>query len=263
MNSVWIWLLVIGSLCLISMFFSTIAAALHTFSILRLQEAFRARGRECLADAFARNAEMFGVVCAFYRLALNLAIVAILLAWFACGNGWHVTPWEVVFAFVIALLIVSIFSIAIPQPLAKYAGERILANTFDLLRFSAIVAGPILLLVKLYDLFIRRLAGISASTAEGSQDEKEEEFLSVVEQGKMEGVVDAEEQEMIENVLDLRETTAEKIMTPRTDVVAVSADSDLQRVLDAIATGHSRIPVYEGTIDTIIGFIYAKDMLTE
>ena len=104
---------------------------------------------------------------------------------------------------------------------------------------------------------------MSNLSGDDAQEEKEEEFLNVVEQGKMEGVVDEEEQQMIKSVLELSETTVEKIMTPRTDVVSVSADSDLQGVLDAIATGHSRIPVYEGTIDNIIGFIYAKDMLTE
>ena len=67
---------------------------------------------------------------------------------------------------------------------------------------------------------------------------------------------------MIENVLDLDETTAEEIMTPRTDMVAINIDDDLNGVLDTITSaGHSRIPVYEENIDKIIGLIYAKDLL--
>ena len=80
----------------------------------------------------------------------------------------------------------------------------------------------------------------------------------------MEGVVDEEQQQMIESVLELSDTTADEIMTPRTDIVAVEVSSDLQTVLDIInSAGHTRVPVYEENIDNIIGLIYAKDLLTE
>jgi putative hemolysin len=262
-DSVWTWLLVIGVLCVGSMLFSTIAIALHTFSRVKLQEAFRSHDEEKLADKLAEDAERLAAGCAFYRLTANLAIVVVLISWFAYTNGGRISLWEAIFAFIISLVIVSVFSVAIPQSLAKYTGEKILAYTFSLLQISAFIAYPILLIVRLYDALIRRLAGVPEPAGEVAQEEKEEEFLSVVEEGKREGVVDEEEQEMIENVLELSETTVEKIMTPRTDLVAVSADSDLQGVLNAIATGHSRIPVYEGTIDNVVGFIYAKDMLAE
>jgi putative hemolysin len=69
---------------------------------------------------------------------------------------------------------------------------------------------------------------------------------------------------MIENVLELSETTADEIMTPRTDINAIEVNSDLETVL-AIVTkaGHSRVPVYKENIDNIVGLVYAKDMLTE
>jgi putative hemolysin len=263
MDSIGMWLLAIGVLCLVSMFFSTTVIALQTFSRVRLEEAFKLRHKESLADKMVKDAEKLVVSCAFYRMAANLAIVLVLLSWFAYANGWRITSLEAFFAFVIAIVLVSIFSVAIPHSLAKYTGEKILAHTFGLLRIFAVIAIGVLLLVRLYDALIRRLAGVPEPVGDEAQEEKEEEFLSVVEEGRREGIVDAEEQEMIENVLELSETTVEKIMTPRTDVIAVGVDSDLQGVLDAIATGHSRIPVYEGTIDNIVGFIYAKDMLTE
>jgi CBS domain containing-hemolysin-like protein len=76
--------------------------------------------------------------------------------------------------------------------------------------------------------------------------------------------VDKEEQEMIENILELSETRADEIMTPRTDIVAVEVNSDLQKVLETISNaGHTRVPVYEGNIDNIIGLVYAKDLLGE
>jgi len=69
---------------------------------------------------------------------------------------------------------------------------------------------------------------------------------------------------MIENVLDLSDTSADEIMTPRTDIVAVEVNSDLQTVLETINTaGHTRVPVYKENIDNIIGLVYAKDLLSE
>jgi CBS domain containing-hemolysin-like protein len=69
---------------------------------------------------------------------------------------------------------------------------------------------------------------------------------------------------MIENVLELSNSTADEIMTPRTDIVAVEVNSDLQKVLETITSGgHTRVPVFEENIDNIVGLIYAKDLLAE
>ena len=128
----------------------------------------------------------------------------------------------------------------------------------------AALASPILHILQLYDGFVRRLAGVPAATPETEQEELHEEFLEDLEQRRMEGAVDEEEQEMIENVLELSERTAGEIMTPRTDLVAVDVHADLPTVLDAIhKAGHSRIPVYEERVDNIVGLIYAKDLLAE
>ncbi|HPY51811.1 MAG TPA: hemolysin family protein, partial [Sedimentisphaerales bacterium] len=94
-------------------------------------------------------------------------------------------------------------------------------------------------------------------------EERQEEFLEDLEQHRMEGAFDEEEQEMIENVLELSESCADEIMTPRTDLVAIEVHADLPALLEAIRrAGHSRIPVFEENIDNIVGFVYAKDLLT-
>jgi CBS domain containing-hemolysin-like protein len=171
---------------------------------------------------------------------------------------------DYVFAFIIAMAIFSVFGLAVPHAWAKYAGEKVLSRTYKLLMLFERLAWPILYVLRVYDTFVRRLAGVVEATPEEEQEEKQEEFLNGLEQRRMEGVVDKEEQEMIENVLQLSETTADEIMTPRTDIVAVEVNSDLQAVLETIAkAGHTRVPVYEKDIDSIIGLIYAKDLLTE
>ncbi len=89
-----------------------------------------------------------------------------------------------------------------------------------------------------------------------------EEFEKILEGSEKHGEIDDEEADIIRNVFDLSETTVRSVMTPRLDMTAVSVDASLEKTLDTILTsGHSRVPVYEGTIDTIVGIVHAKDLL--
>jgi CBS domain containing-hemolysin-like protein len=90
----------------------------------------------------------------------------------------------------------------------------------------------------------------------------EEEIQELMDAGEEEGLINEEENEMIRAIFTLRDTVVREIMVPRTDMACVTAAADTREVLATIiACGHSRIPVYEGTIDNIIGILYAKDLL--
>lgn len=95
----------------------------------------------------------------------------------------------------------------------------------------------------------------------------EDEILSLVEQDDEEGwagSLDEDEKKMIRGIFDLNDTPVREIMTPRVDMTALKADStvvDAKKII--IESGHSRIPVYEGSIDEIKGIIYAKDFLDD
>ncbi len=245
-----------------TLFFSVNTIALRIFSRTKLQDAFESVNKKDLADNLVKNAEKLVLTCSLYRLIFNMCILLLLLAVFATGGGVKISDY--ILTFLIAIVIFSIFGLAIPHAWAKYAGEKMLSRTYKILVFFSTTAWPILYILQLYDGLVRRLAGVVETTAQERQEERQEEFLNGLEQHRIEGVVDEEEQEMIENVLELSDTTADEIMTPRTDIIAVEADSGLQEVLKTITTaGHTRVPVYEGKIDNIIGFIYAKDLLTE
>jgi len=92
--------------------------------------------------------------------------------------------------------------------------------------------------------------------------ELEQEILDAVSEGERRGVVDEEEKEMIESVIELTDTQVTEIMTPRTDIVALPKDADIAQIPELVRSkGYSRIPVYEGTIDTIQGILNVKDLL--
>jgi len=261
-------------ICLLSggtLFFSVNAVALRIFSHVKLQEAFKAvikkEDSKDLTERLVEKEEDLILTCSLYRLIFNMCILLLLVSVFVNRGepGHRGSPAvDYLLAALVAFGIFSIFSLAIPHAWAKYAGEKILSRTYRLLILFAFITSPILYIFKLYDSFVRRLAGIAESTPEEQHEERQEEFLTGLEQHKTDGVLDEEEQEMIENVLELRSSTADEIMTPRTDIVAAEVNSDLQQVLQIITSGgHTRIPVYEENIDNIVGLIYAKDLLAE
>ena len=82
--------------------------------------------------------------------------------------------------------------------------------------------------------------------------------------GHIEGVIDEEEKEMFDSIFKFDDTEAETIMTPRPNVFAIDIDDNFtDRIEDIINSGYSRIPVYKGDKDNIIGVLYVKDLLKE
>lgn len=90
----------------------------------------------------------------------------------------------------------------------------------------------------------------------------EEEILTLLDAGEEEGSIEQQEREMIYSIFQLDTTTAREIMVPRIDVIALSIDATLEEARELIIkAGHSRIPVFEETLDNIKGLLYAKDLL--
>ena len=94
------------------------------------------------------------------------------------------------------------------------------------------------------------------------QANSEEELQELIDASEQQGIIDEEEGDMLQSILELDETILREIMIPRTAMICADADAPLSQILSIILkTGHSRIPVYRGNIDNIIGLVYAKDLL--
>jgi CBS domain containing-hemolysin-like protein len=190
-----------------TLFFSVNTVALRIFSRVKLQEAFKAANKkadpEDLTERLVANAEKLILSCSLYRLIFNMCILLLLLAVFATLRQGNPAISGYVLTFVIAMTIFSVFSLAIPHAWAKYAGEKILSRTYGLLMLSAIIASPVLHIFKLYDGFVRRLAGVAETTPKEQQEERQEEFLNGLEQRRTEGVLDEEEQQMTAPLMKL------------------------------------------------------------
>jgi CBS domain containing-hemolysin-like protein len=159
---------------------------------------------------------------------------------------------------------VSLFTIVfgelVPKALAYSYAERMAFLFAGPIDFLGKILAPLVWLLTTVTNAITRLFGIT-----GTQQEKitTEELLILVERSGEQGVIEAEEQQMIGAVLELGQQRVHEVMVPRIDITALAEDAPLDQVIDMIvAAGHSRIPIYQESIDNIVGIIYAKDLLT-
>ena len=98
----------------------------------------------------------------------------------------------------------------------------------------------------------------------GRKKTTEQEIYDFIEASEEEGLVNEEECEMIRSIFSLGTTIVREVMVTRTEMACVRVDATVRELLDTIiACGHSRIPVYEDSIDNIIGLLYAKDLLKQ
>jgi CBS domain containing-hemolysin-like protein len=89
-----------------------------------------------------------------------------------------------------------------------------------------------------------------------------DELMILVERGGEQGIIEAEEEQMIGAVLELGQRRVHEVMVPRIDIVGLPLTAPLDQIVSTIVgEGHSRIPVYEDTVDNIVGILYAKDLL--
>ena len=90
----------------------------------------------------------------------------------------------------------------------------------------------------------------------------EDEIQAIIDAGEEEGLIDPQSGEMIQSILEFRDTIAREVMIPRTQIVAISAGAKIEEIMELICRhGHTRMPVYRENIDHIIGVVNVKDLL--
>ncbi|TME12196.1 MAG: HlyC/CorC family transporter [Chloroflexi bacterium] len=166
-------------------------------------------------------------------------------------------------ALVVVTIILALFTIIfaelIPKSIALASPERfalVLARPIDWL---ARALGPLVAVMSGITRWVTRSIGVDMNQeAAISADE----LRLIVERGGEQGVLEAEEEQMINAVIELGERRVHEVMVPRVAIASVDADATLEQAIDLIVeVGHSRIPVYHDSIDEIVGILYAKDLL--
>jgi CBS domain containing-hemolysin-like protein len=127
------------------------------------------------------------------------------------------------------------------------------------MRLFAILLSPVVWLGSAVSNGMLRLSGSDVNAATPFMTE--EELRLMVNVGEEEGIIEESEKDMIHGIFELEETTAREVMVPRIDVFALEANVTVAEAIDAIIReSYSRVPIYQGTIDNIIGILYARDL---
>ncbi|MCB0299393.1 MAG: HlyC/CorC family transporter [Calditrichaeota bacterium] len=159
---------------------------------------------------------------------------------------------------VVVTLVLLITSEIIPKVIAvrnPHTYSRIAGAPLQLLHYMFF---PITIFLTNLSKFVQNSLGLSADKTRLSEDE----LKTLVLLGEEEGRLEADEKEMIHSIFEFGETTVREIMVPRTDMVCVEVNATLDEVLEDIKDNLlSRIPVFEGRIDNVIGILYVKDLL--
>jgi len=263
MTPMLISILVVLLAATVSLLFSSLTYSLRDYSRPKLADRLRELG---MSDWYERTVDRTGdliFVTAFGRLFANLFVfIGVLNATRVMMNaGQEWTRYAI--AVVITSIITLFCSVAIPHALAEHVGEALVAHSARFLHGLRVTLRPVTKIMHMVDRAVCNLAG-RPDDDDGSQREEqiEQEILSAVEEGEKEGVVDVQEREMIQSVIEFGDITVADAMTARPDIMGVPLSAQLEQVKSIFEeSGHSRLPVYEGTLDKIVGVLYSRDLI--
>jgi CBS domain containing-hemolysin-like protein len=174
----------------------------------------------------------------------SLATVIAIQLWGDAGAGAA--------AGIMTILILT-FGEILPKIIAKEHAEGFSLATAPFLRFLMFITFPVVFFLGKLLYAINRLFGIP----EQSPSVTEDDLYSIIETVEDEGIIDEERSDLLQSALDFSEISAQEIITPRVDMVSVDVEDDMDTILDiAVHSRFSRIPVYEDSIDNIIGILY-------
>ena len=168
---------------------------------------------------------------------------------------------SIVLITIILSFITIIFGELVPKRLAMKNYEKIAFGSIGIIRAISVVTAPF---VKLLTVTTNAISKIFGVTENEEEIVTEEEIKMMVDQGEENGTIEEDEKELINNVFEFNDITVTEIMTHRTDIFAVDINMSPGELVEEIIKDdcrHSRIPVYDETIDEIKGVIYVKDII--
>ena len=185
--------------------------------------------------------------------------------WLKYGLGWKISASTLNTVCVIVItVILSFFTLVfgelVPKRVAMKRTDKVVRRAVPVLRFMAAVVKPLVWLLSVSTNLVLRMFGIDPK--DDGESVTEEEIRMMVDIGEEEGTIEADEREMIENIFEFNNQSAEDVMIHRTDVAAVWINDTPEEILQLIRTsGFSRFPVYDEDIDNIIGIVNTRDFL--
>ncbi|HTI13432.1 MAG TPA: hemolysin family protein [Dictyobacter sp.] len=172
-------------------------------------------------------------------------------------------PYANALSLVIVVLIITYFTLVLgelaPKRLALQSAEGIALRVAPLMTRLSIIARPIVALLTTSANLILRLIGQYKET---KGIVTAEDIVYLAREGTVSGTVETEEEEFINRVFRFTDQDVSSVMMPRTEIVAVELGTSLSQVIETfMSSGYTRLPLYEDSLDNVLGVLYAKDLL--
>ncbi len=240
---------------------TTVVSALNLaflqVSASALREAFERRGMRAEGTWVAQHEDTLESASALARAFGRIGFFALALLTQSVGGAMpsaSVIAWTVFFCG----LGLWFFTGLLAAALARHAAARLIVAFYWPMRALHLVCYPLTVLGRPVDEVVRRLVG-----GMGLRDAAEVQLLHTIEDSQRSGGLDVVSAEILENVVQFSGQPVSGVMTPRTEVEGLEYTDDLSAVREAIhRAGHSRIPVFVGSLDSIVGILYLRDLVT-
>ncbi|HVP47010.1 MAG TPA: hemolysin family protein [Bryobacteraceae bacterium] len=187
---------------------------------------------------------------------LTLALLGVLVLGSFLGHTFTWLP--VLEACMMSVVLMLIAGYAIPQILYRRSAGTWLVPLVPLVRALAVALKPLTAVFN----FFYSLLDIADENSGGEEPATPAENIdALISAGTEEGLIEEQDRKLIQSVVEFGDKVVREVMTPRPNIVAISADATLEQLRQLVINEqYSRIPVYEGSIDQIIGFVHARDM---
>jgi len=248
------YILAIFALVILSAFFSAAETAYSSITRVRFKAMAESKSkRQVWAAALGENFEKLITTILIGNNIVNIG-AATLATLFFTRVIEDATIAGTVSTIAITLIVLFVGEVA-PKTLAKRNPEPIAIFSAPLILFLYYLFYPMNWILGLWQKLLTKIFKKKGDTAI-----TDEVLITYVDEAEDSGEIDAEESELIKSAIEFDDLTVEDALTPRVDIVAVDVTTPVDKVLDIFReTGHSRIPVYKGNIDNIIGILNEKD----
>ena len=244
-------------LLILSAFFSSAETSLVSVNQIRMRslaENGNVRAKRVLAITSNQSKMLSAILIGNNIVNISASSLATIVAQRIWGNA------AVSIATGVLTILVLIFGEISPKTLATANADKLAMLFSGPIRILMIVLTPFIIIINFLAKGVLRLLGYKEDKNKTSFTE--DELRTIVEVSHEEGVLENDEREMINNVFDFGESQAKDVMIPRIDMTCISIDSTFDEIVEVFRKDkYTRLPVYETSVDNVIGIINVKDLL--
>ena len=250
----WAYIVILVMICL-SAYFSASEIAFNSANKMRLKKAsesgsYSAKIAHSICNRFTTSLSAILIGNNLANIAISTCTTLIVMNLFRNNVALAST-----IATIFITVVILIFGEIVPKTLAKKNADIVVRIIAIPTRILTIILSPFVFIVMAILFVLRKMWGSDHKDDEPTVTE--DELVSIIDTVEEEGVIDEEQGELLQSTLDFRDTTIEKIMTPRIDLTAIDINDDEEKINALLSdmTQFSRLPVYDGSIDNVVGIL--------